>query len=429
MFDAQKMAFEKWTDWMEKFSPTAGKNHQEKAGEVLLDFFKEQKNLFEKAFQTAINPQKAAEAAPEFFKQWLNMQTDFGQRWAKSMGAPGFQPDFADAAKAWQQASSQAEKNMRQWEGWASSGTDWLKNNILEKLPDHMRPHFSNFTDAYSLLYDSWERLSKMMENGLYDPEIVRIYFSAKSQKNLIDKLMGFSLTDDPQALIERANQYFQTMSDAMGKGQANAQKFARDWQSAFEKSKTEGPAPFIDLAYSLNEAFRREFMPLPGTELAGGEKAGKLAKMLQDIQFSYAGYVLRTSEMQARAYQAAQPALPETLQAFHEEFSKTGDLPSFEEFFKKYIDILEKHFDGVLSGEEFSRLQTEAAKAGVTVKSKISDLMELAADDAPFLKRSEGDDFARELAALHQKIRDLENQLAGQGKNEDTKKPAANKK
>ena len=66
-----------------------------------------------------------------------------------------------------------------------------------------------------------------------------------------------------------------------------------------------------------------------------------------------------------------------------------------------------------VLESKEYSILQSEVAKAGITVKSKTDKLVELAFADFPFLMESHADEVAVEVKALRKKIRTLEARLA----------------
>ena len=86
--------------------------------------------------------------------------------------------------------------------------------------------------------------------------------------------------------------------------------------------------------------------------------------------------------------------------------------MPNYTEFFNRYANNLEDYILEVLESDEYSKLQADVSKVGITVKSKMDELIELAFNDFPFLMKSFADEVAQENKSLRRKVRDLENRL-----------------
>jgi hypothetical protein len=76
-------------------------------------------------------------------------------------------------------------------------------------------------------------------------------------------------------------------------------------------------------------------------------------------------------------------------------------------------VNVLEKHITVVLESDDYSKLQNEVAKAGLGVKSKMDEFVELSFVDLPFVMRSEANDIAQEASSMRKKVRLLERKLA----------------
>ncbi len=136
------------------------------------------------------------------------------------------------------------------------------------------------------------------------------------------------------------------------------------------------------------------------------------IIKIMKDIQFQMSSYIMKNAEMQAKMYENSRHALPEIMKTYTAKFNETKQLPDAMEFFKQYMDVLEKYVLEVLDTKEYSVLQAEASKISVQIKSKFDEIAEKALAPMPILTKSIGNEISKEIADLKRKVRMLEQSM-----------------
>jgi hypothetical protein len=250
-----------------------------------------------------------------------------------------------------------------------------------------------------------------LVEFGIYNKEAVDKYFSPDAYKNIVNQFMGFPNTLNISEMVEQANTFFEKNISQFQKGLPNVQNFMDTWAAQTQKAASMNASPYFQMVADFNEQTRQNLAPY--YTVLGPTKEVKAAKILRDIQFTYVAFLVKSAEMQTMVYQAGQNALPKTLKAYYEEYQTKKELPDFQAFFNRYVNVLEGDITKVLESDAYSKLQNEVAKAGLGVKSKTDEFIELAFADLPFVMRSEANDIAQETNALRKKIRTLERRLA----------------
>lgn len=411
IMDNQKKVYDYWTDFTKKAVSNMNGNtpKSESPMDLMKTYFEEQKSLLEEF--SKIDPKEALEKSPENFKKWMTLQTEFAERWAKSYreGAEKFgvkTPQYEMPKEPF----TAMENGIKQWADWSKQANDWLKTNILSKMPTEMQGHYKNFSASYADLYKQWESFSKMIQFGATQKEIVDKYFSTDAYKSFIDKFMNFKSIGNVNEVLENANNYFEEYIAALGKLAPNANDMSQNWKKMLEQFASSDLSPLFKTALELNSQLQHNSQPL--FNIVEGKEA-KAAKILRDIQFAYTAYIVKSSDMQTKVYQAGSTVLPEVLKSYYEGVKEGNKLPNYQEFYTQYINALEKVILVVLESSEYSVLQSDVAKTGVTVKAKYEELVELAFSDMPFVMKSQVDDVALENATLRKKLRDVEARLA----------------
>lgn len=420
--EGQKKMYDFWTDASKKMMDTfSGEKKAETPETLLKDWYEAQKGLFEEAMKIG-DPKEAFDKAPEQFKKWVDLQTSFSEKWMKHLGTNTPSLGF-EMPKNW-------NGDFKSFNSWMNDSTKWIRDNMMDKLPTNMQPHLESFTKAYDDLSQYWTSFVKMMEFGLYSKEVVDKYFSPEAYKDLVNQFMGYSKTLNMSELIDQTNEMFEKSFAQFKNNIPTVEHFVNNWTEQTNKMAGGNTSPYFNFLADLNEQVRENLTPY--YNVLGPTKEVNAAKIIRDIQFTYVAFIVKSAEMQTMVYQSGQNALPETLKAFYEEYQEKKELPQYDAFFNRYVNILEKHITVVLESDAYSKLQNEVAKAGLGVKSKMDELVELSFVDLPFVMRSEANDIAQEASSLRKKVRSLERKLVAIEKSlaeKPAEKPAPKKR
>ena len=413
IIEGQKKAMEFWS----KLSDQMAKPFQQepadpaKAGQELFQEWYEKQQAF---FQDAMkgNPQEMLQQTPDHLRKYMEIQTEFTQKWGdffkSNASKMGFQIPGADA---FGQPVQYFQENMSNWKKWMEGGHDWFSGQLLDKMPFNMRPHYTGFMDSYSFMSKYWEPIQRLIKNGLYDAEMVDKYFGANAYQKLVNQMMGFRPVGNTSDVIEEVNKCFSNMMSYMNNQSGDWKSVSDSWKEQMESFSNAGNLPFFEMAAEFTNRLRDQLAPFNNIAAQGRET--EISKILQDIQFQYIAFVLKSAEMQTKVYESGQFALPDTLKDFAEQYKADLQMPDFQAFFQAYINKLEASMLEVLHSGEYSKLLSEVSALATSMKKDNGRLMELMYADMPFLTHSEGDDIAKEAATLRTKVRSLEHRLA----------------
>ncbi|MCO6491439.1 MAG: hypothetical protein J5I98_23680 [Phaeodactylibacter sp.] len=416
IIEGQKKAMEFWSNLSEQmtkaFTPKTNGKAEEDAQGLFAEWFKKQQEFFENAVKAGQDPQKAIEHAPEQMRRWMEMQTEYAQKWAKfyqdnaeKMGLK--LPEFRGAYNP----AGFFEEGMKNWREWMSKGNRWMSEQVYDKMPYSMRPHFTNFADSYDYLHRFWEPMQRLIQNGMYNKEMIDKYFSPDAYQKIVNQMMGFRPVGNTSELIENVNKWFETYFNYTNKESGEWASVSETWREKMREYMDKGNFPFFEMASDFNNRMRDQLAPFYNFMAQGRQT--EVAKLMRDIQFAYIAFVLKSAELQSMVYEAGQFAMPDTVREFYKKFKDSKDMPDYQAFFQHYVNTLEDTLLNVLHSEEYSKLQNEVAVAGTSIKSMTDKIMELTYADLPFLTKSDGDDIAKEANALRQKMRKLEQKVA----------------
>ncbi|MEQ8703600.1 MAG: hypothetical protein RIC19_06760 [Phaeodactylibacter sp.] len=413
LLEGQKKAMEFWSklsDQMTKpFQPEQA--DPAKAGEALFqEWYTKQQAFFQEAMKG--NPQDMLQQTPEHLRKYMQIQTEFTQKWADFFKSHadkmGFKIPGTDSLG---DAAQYFQDNMSNWKQWMGGEQDWFSAQVLDKMPFNMRPHYTGFLDSYKFMSKYWEPLQRLIKNGLYDSEIAGKYFGMEPYQKLVNQMMGFRPVGNASDVVEQVNKWFSNMMSYMGTPSGDWKTVSESWKAQMDSMTNTGQLPFFEMAAELNNRLRDQLAPFNNIAAQGRET--EISKTLQDIQFHYIAFVLKSAEMQAKVYESGQFAMPDTLRGFAEQYQKESQMPDLQTFLQAYLNKLEDAVLKVLHTDEYSKLQSEVSALAVGIKRDHGRLMELMYADLPFLTHTEGDDIAMEAAALRTKVRALEHRLA----------------
>lgn len=409
--EGQKKAMDFWKEaskkavdqWSESIGAPKAKE------DFLSSWFKSQKELWEEAMKVP-NLQETFDQTPEQLQQWARKQTEMAQKWmsfyaenAEKLGVkiPSVN-GFSNTAFNTPEAGD--------WNAWVDQSNKWIQDNILAKLPYPQGFHYQNFNELYEALHYYWEPLQQMMKHGITDWKGIEAFLKPQAYKEIVGQFMGFKPINDLSSMLEQANHYFEQYAEWLQKIVGQPEDWKTNW-SKFTNFGDGSANPVFQAVMGINNTVREGLESL--YNVAGQTREMEMAKLVKDIQFSYIAFILKTVDMQSRVFQAGQYALPDVIQEVYDKVKAGEQMPDYQQFFTSYINVLEKYMIEVLESKSYSVLQSEVAKAGVTVKSRLDTLVELSLADFPFLMSSHADEVALETGALRRKIRTLEGRLA----------------
>lgn len=410
LLEGQKKVFDFWTNFARQGSNSLATNGSSHSMSDLMDeYLARQKQFYEQTLKNT-DPKEALEKAPQQFEKWMKIQTEFAEKWNKffqnnTTKAPWLTGDYApeNATKYWKDSYDA-------WQKWTDEGNQWMKKELLDKIPSTMQPHFRNFEEMYADFYKFWEALAKMMEFGVTGKEMLDKFFSPKDYQDFVNKFMGFKPVGNVEEALENANKFFSRYIEYVSQWTPNSSTISENWKQALAKWGTNDLGGLFNAMTEMNENLQDAIAPY--LNVAGKGKEVEMIRLAREMQFGYVAFLVKSAELQAKVYEAGQYVLPDVLKNFYDEYQKTKQLPDYQSFFKKYINELEREIEEVLKSDVYSKMQNEVAKAGVGLKANAEKLAELSLGHLPFITKSEGDDIATETAALRKKIRTLEERL-----------------
>lgn len=409
----QKKVLDFWSSVSGQMTSAPSGNGQKAADSA--DWFskwmEQQKTMWEQWSKTAA-PNDVLAAMPEQFRQWTEMQQQFTEQYMalykENAAKMGFSLPQMDMSAF--MPTRVMEDNFKNWKTWTQPGDGWLRNQMMGKLPFNMQPHYANFTEFYDDVHRYWEPFSRMIQNGIFDKDMVEKFFARDAYLKVVNQLMGFKPVGSVTELIDGVNAYFEKAMDQFGQEGAKWQTVSETWRSKMNEFLGGSHVPLLQFGNDINNRLRDQLTPF--FNIAAQGRQTEISKLMRDIQFSYISFILKTSELQTKVYDAGQFVLPDVLKGYYEQYQESKEMPEFQAFLHKYINELEDAILTALNADEYSKLQSEIAALGAGIKKMTDKASELVFADMPFLTRTEGDDFAQEAAASRRKIRLLEQRL-----------------
>ncbi len=407
LMENQKKLFDFWSkasqDVMESF------DHSTKDSNFLEDWYKRQQEFFTNALKVD-NPQEALEKWPQQAKKWMEIQQSFTEKMmdtykenASKMGMkmPEWKNGFNNANGF----------NFETWRNDLTKQSNWMMETIFSKMPFSMRPHLSNFNSIYNDMEKYWDAFQKMIQFGMYDPKGIEKYFAPDAYYDIMGKFMGFKPVKNMDGILESVNAFFNQYIEFFQKNMPKFQGMDQDWQKYFSHLGKNNVNPIFQATLATSQMVNEGFASMYDMPMAQNKEM-EILKLMNDLQFAYTSFLIHSANLQSQVFESGYTALPETVKEYYHKYRESKELPDYDAFFQHFFNVLENHMLEFLNSKEYSELQSEVAELGVTVKSKLEQMAEIAFQDFPFLTKSHADEVAQELSALRKKIRQLEYQL-----------------
>lgn len=429
VLENQKKAFDMWSDLSSKVIESTTTNGTKafatKNQTFVQDWFNKNTAIINDAMKSN-DPAKVMETAPQAFQKMMDSQIEFFEKWrnayteqikAVASEMPGFDKKAIDKS---------IETATAEWKKWMDNSTQWMEENVVKHIPASVKPAFESFQKSYATIQNMWEPITKMIKNGINQNDFVQSFIPADFYKNLVNQMMGYKMTNNPSDILEQSNKMFDTWINQVQNAHPTFDKMV-NWMNETNKNwDLKAVNPMFGFISDMTAQMRSHIEPM--FNMMDNNDQTEIIKIMKDIQFAFSAYIMKNAEMQTKMYENSRHALPEIMKAYTAKFNETKQMPDAMEFFKQYMDVLEKYMLEVLDTKEYSVLQADASKLSVQIKSKFDEIAEKMMAPMPILTKSIGNELSKEIADLKRKVRTLEQELKAASATKVSATPAVTK-
>ncbi len=391
MWDIQQEMLGQWLEFSRKmFQPVTEEKKSRGSGK---------KGIKVDAVSTADWPK----AMTEFYQHWMKDQEELAKKWWKTFGeaagapAPYFStPDF----------SKVMEDGVKFWKAWAKQAEKFLPLGETGKTKEETFPFLKGYSNWLSAWYDFWKPQTEQLRAMGYDEELISKYFTVDAYRDFIKKFHDIYPAETWSVFLDKTDQAFDQYIEFLNDIDLPFDEMAAFWDRMLVRLTPLNEVPLFRLGNNIHHYL--EIMANPFYAIVGTPKLLRAQKLMRDIQFYYLSFVLKNAELRGKLLESSMAVLPETIKAYMEDYESSGQVPDGTEFFQHYIDNLDEHLQKLLASDDYGRIQNEVGRTGVTLKSKMDELVELSVAGLPLMTKSDEDDIAREIEALRVKLREL---------------------
>lgn len=372
---------------------------------------KTKKNTQAKPAETLPNLPEWAEFFNRSYQQWMEAQQEMQTQWWKNLFGPA--PVVAaewDFSRMW-------KESLRQWGNWIEqSGNYWPFNQIASPATERewLLKSSAEWLTAWSKF---WKPRNEFLEKMGLDPNMINTFLSNSAFRQAMASLFpaqAYNWTSMMTKLDEMLDRHINFLQDI----DLPFDEIASFWDRLLMRFLPAEEAPLFHVGSDLHQNLEK--MVNPFYSIAGPPKVLQWWKLWQNVQFLFAAFLLKNAQLRGKILEASVAVMPETLKTLNEELEQTKEVPAPVELTRAYTNHLEAHLGKLLKSDEYSKIQSNVAEAGVALKAKIDELVELSVAGLPLITRSDEDDLARELEALRVKVRRLERATKSRPKKED---------
>lgn len=382
-----------WKAWQDSVNNLTGQTR--KQADPVAEWWNQQERFWKEAMEKTTG---MLGNQPELAKQWQDMQGAFMKQWM-------------DMAKnSMQQNNGMGSGSMDMWKQFAERTENWYADAFKNKLPEQLRPHFQTYIDMYKMFTTQWENIQGMIKNGLVEPKMIWQMVDPVQYAEAVGKVMSFKPMTDLDEVTRQANRFFEQMRAAALKLFPAAEEQMLEMTEAYQNWSGQQTDQFMPFLNSIQQVMRQNLEPY--FHISGDDTQTEVLRSLKDMQFSYLAYLHHTARLQKMVLDAGARVLPDMMQEAREAFKTSHEVPSFDVFFKNYMDRLENAILETMHTEEYTEVQNAVLSSGSKSKMIYDEMLEKILQDWPFMTKREADDLAKDTTELRRRVRDLEARL-----------------
>lgn len=341
----------------------------------------------------------------EYQKKWIEMMQG-----ASNMGMPkeknvaDYWKDMLENGMNWQKNIINPNSNfLSQW-------TEFQTNPYGAMGLERLFPMLNSGTlsQPFSWLNTTWTTIQNNIKNGIYSPEGMNMFFPNQQLDGFIKQLLNIS-NADPLPYANLVNQYFNTFLDAIKDNKFDLSAFLNDSNLASTNP--------------LGVAMVKQFSDTIASNMGGNAEAlqkifpskerDELIDALKAAQYNYLLFLFKSNTIQTVTIEKGKKAFLDTIQYFSNQYDQTQELPSYEAFSDKFLNLVDESLVEYYETKEYSQTQSEMVLAATNAKKEAEKIKLYFVKDLPLVKYAEFDDALLEISVLKKKNRSLESRLS----------------
>ncbi|MCF8237002.1 MAG: hypothetical protein K9I85_02500 [Saprospiraceae bacterium] len=383
-----------WKAWQDSAKAFSGQSQP--ATDPVKEWWSQQEKFWKEAMEKTTG---ILGNQPDLAKQWQDMQGNFMKQWT----------DMAKSSMS--NPSTMGAGSSDMWKQFAQQTETWYADAFKNKLPEQLRPHFQTYMDMYKMFTSQWENIQGMIKNGLVEPKMIWQMINPVQYGDAIGKVMGFKPMKDLDEVTRQANRFFEQLRNAAMKMFPAAEEQVLEMNEAFNNWSNQQSDQFFPFLNGVQEVMKQNLEPY--FHLSGDDNQTEVLRSLKEMQFSYLAYLHHSAKLQKMVLDAGATVLPAMMQEARDTFGKEEEMPTFDTFFKTYMDRLENAILETMQTDAYTTTQNEVLASGAKSKMIYDEMLENIFKDWPFMTKREADDLAKEAAQLRRRVRDLETRMA----------------
>lgn len=420
--NTQEKLVKNWTETSKKIQDQMKDGPAPSAGvETYKEWFDNQRVILNEAFEKGV-AQTPTQALPEQARTWMHKQQEFTQKsidvmselMQKQMDASGKFPKMGENP---QEMFRFATDYFKQW----YEQTMEMMGKMKEYMPSNaMGDMYTKMLDSsknYFNMYEMWENYNNMVKNGNYDVNSFFKMFDAEKYNSMLSdmtkNLMPFKFQDVSGQATAFMETYQKMLMNAGGQMPYKEvwENYLKMMPNMTQNMSQMMPGNFGNQMGAFQENFidRMKGLYEPFYKLIPPSKEKEMGEVLVDMQSNLFKYQTKMYEMNALIGEKAGEANREVMEVLFEK-AKNGEQPkAYDEYFKHWLDVLEKRMEETLQSSDFSKLQGEVLSLQLDLKTALNKAVEHALSPYPVALNSEIDELTKQVHDLKAKVRELQ--------------------
>jgi class III poly(R)-hydroxyalkanoic acid synthase PhaE subunit len=438
--DAQKKAFDTMKTTTEEFTKKFGKvaNPLDANTEFFQKWYDEQMSFFNQAGKAGLNG--STEGYQELFTNWMNTQMSLFKSFVENSqktaqenmnGVNGFSNPFANNMFSNNPLTNNMFSNNPfannmfsnnpfanqtsgmnpLWNQWMNSMTESINGLSKGFMSGDAKQAFEGMmdnTNGFMKFYEMWSPMLKSINDKTYSNEMFAKMFNVEQYKTMMDQMFSMSPEGMTGMMAEGQKLMTQWMNNPMEGMKENWSKMSNQFGQFMPAMGNGSFQNILDQYNAFSKNMQEASSPLMKM-MTPGTKRDQLETMnrISDLMVTYNA---KNAELSHLIYNTGVKVF-EKLGTQLSDKMKAGTTEPINMMaaYQEWMNLNDSVFTGLFDTDEFSKIQSELASAGMRLKKEFELQMEKVLENVPVITRSEMDELYKTVYELKKRIRTLE--------------------
>lgn len=264
-----------------------------------------------------------------------------------------------------------------------------------------------NSTESYMKLLEFWMPIYKSMQEKTVTVEQLQQYMHPARYKEVIDKVFEFVGPETLQEFYAHSAKLMEAVNSTAGTQLKQYNELAQRNTKLLPELMAGDPQAAMKIYENLYESYQRNFDPMLRATINGRD--AEMLEIVKSMVAKFNEFSQKFNKFQYNTYVTGQKAMEKVVEKVAETVKNGGELKSYNEFFKMWVELNEKAYGELFKTEEFSKLQAELMNTGLEIRTELQRMLETFLADYPVVPRSEMDELYKTVHELKAKVRGLE--------------------